>query len=99
WLSQPLRPARHALSESEKLFLRGVARRTWRFFERFVVERDHHLPPDNVQEDPPRGVAHRTSPTNIGLALTANLAAYDFGYVSAGEVVERTSLTLRSLEQ
>ena len=25
-------------------------------------------------------IAHRTSPTNIGLALLANLAAYDFGY-------------------
>ena len=29
-------------------------------------------------------VAHRTSPTNIGLALLANLAAHDFGYLSAG---------------
>ena len=33
------------------------------------------------------GAAHRTSPTNIGLALLANLAAYDFGYVTAGEVI------------
>jgi hypothetical protein len=46
--------------------------------------RTTHLPPDNYQEDPPQGVAHRTSPTNIGLALTANLAAYDFGYVRRG---------------
>jgi cyclic beta-1,2-glucan synthetase len=99
WLSQPLHSARHGLAEPDKLFLRGVARRTWRFFERFVAAADHHLPPDNVQEDPPRGVAHRTSPTNIGLALTANLAAYDFGYVSAAEVVERTKQTFDTMLQ
>ena len=30
---------------------------------------DHCLPPDNFQEDPKPVVAHRTSPTNIGLYL------------------------------
>ena len=28
-------------------------------------------------------------PTNIGMALLANLAAYDFGYISAGELLRR----------
>jgi cyclic beta-1,2-glucan synthetase len=97
WLSQPLQSVRPELGAPDKIFLRGVARRTWRFFETFVGAEDNHLPPDNVQEDPPRGVAHRTSPTNIGLALTANLAAYDFGYVSAAEVALRTELTFRTL--
>ena len=32
---------------------------------------DHWLPPDNFQEHPLRVLAHRTSPTNIGLALLA----------------------------
>jgi hypothetical protein len=36
-------------------------------------------------------VAHRTSPTNIGLSLLANLSAFDFGYIYAGELIERTS--------
>ena len=98
WLSLPLPAARPELTVSDTAFLRGVARRTWRFFETFVSDTDHYLPPDNVQEDPPRGVAHRTSPTNIGLALTANLAAYDFGYVTASEVVERTTRTLHSMD-
>src|SRR5437870_9020701 len=48
-----------------------------------VLLDDNDPPPANVQQDPPVGVAHRTSPTNIGLALLANLAAYDFGYVVA----------------
>ena len=42
-------------------------------------------------------VAHRTSPTNIGLALLANLAAYDFGYLPTGRLLERTARTLRSM--
>ena len=45
---------------------------------------DHWLPPDNFQEHPAAVVAHRTSPTNMGLALLANLTAYDFGYLTAG---------------
>ena len=60
---------------------RIVARRTWRFFGTFVGDEDHWLPPDNFQEDPRPAVAHRTSPTNIGLLLLSTLAAYDFGYV------------------
>ncbi len=100
WLSQPIRPhGPSRLDAADQRFLRGVARRTWRFFEDFVGHEDNYLPPDNVQEDPPRGAAHRTSPTNIGLCLTANLAAYDFGYVSAGELIERSALTLDAMEK
>ncbi|MDB4980862.1 MAG: cyclic beta 1-2 glucan synthetase, partial [Myxococcales bacterium] len=99
WLGRPLAPARPQMSAEDRDFLRVVARRTWRFFETFVCAEDNHLPPDNFQEDPPRGIAHRTSPTNIGLALTANLAAYDFGYLSAAEVVARTTLTLAAMDK
>src|SRR5205823_13413813 len=49
------------------------------------------------QEVPVGTVAHRTSPTNMGLALRADLAAYDFGYLSAGRLVERLSNALRTM--
>ncbi|HJZ81914.1 MAG TPA: glucoamylase family protein, partial [Pyrinomonadaceae bacterium] len=75
---------------------RVVARRTWRFFETFVGDEDHWLPPDNFQEDP-QVIAHRTSPTNIGLLLQSTLAAYDFGYVGLVELLERLEFTLGSL--
>ena len=58
------------------------ARKTWRFFEEFVGPGDHWLIPDNIQENRRDLVAHRTSPTNIGLQLLSTLAAYDFGYVT-----------------
>ena len=99
WLSRPGRAPRPRLEAEELLFLRTVARRTWHFFETYVAKEDNYLPPDNFQEEPPRGAAHRTSPTNIGLALLANLTAYDLGYLDAGSVIERTTLTLDSLDK
>ncbi len=42
-------------------------------------------------------LAHRTSPTNMGLALLANLSAYDFGYIPAGQLVERTAHTFDTM--
>ncbi|MGP8196959.1 MAG: GH36-type glycosyl hydrolase domain-containing protein, partial [Syntrophobacteraceae bacterium] len=39
-----------------------------------------------------------TSPTNMGLALLANLSAYDFGYISAGQFIERTANALSTMQ-
>jgi cellobiose phosphorylase len=99
WASRTAAPRPAVLTAADRSFLRKLARRTWSFFEVFVAEADNHLPPDNFQEDPPRGIASRTSPTNIGLALTANLAAYDLGYLAVGAVVERVTSTLDTLER
>ncbi len=71
-----------------------IARRTWRFFETFVTPADNMLPPDNFQEDPAPVVAHRTSPTNIGLLLLSTVAARDFGWIGTLEAVERLEATL-----
>ncbi|MGH9883519.1 MAG: glucoamylase family protein, partial [Pyrinomonadaceae bacterium] len=80
-------------------FARLIARRTWRFFETFVGPEDNWLPPDNFQEDPVPLVAHRTSPTNIGLLLLSTVSAYDFGYIGTLEFVERQELTFRTLSK
>jgi len=97
WISQPLAPAESGLDAEQFLFLRRIARKTWRFFETFVTAEENWLPPDNFQEQPFTGVAARTSPTNIGLALLANLAARDFGYISLGRLIERTQATFATL--
>ena len=99
WVSRPTAPEPSHLKSDSVAFLRTLARRTWRFFETFVTEVDNYLPPDNFQEDPPQGIAHRTSPTNIGLSLTASLAAYDFGYLTGADVVERVTATLRTMDR
>ena len=97
WLSRPLVRAEPRLTQSQRDFLQVLARQTWAFFETFVGPEDNWLPPDNVQKQPGPMVAHRTSPTNMGLALLANLVAHDFGYLPAGRLLERTAKALRSM--
>ena len=97
WISRPFPLRRETLTTDQTLFLRKLSRKTWAFFETFIGPEDHWLPPDNYQEHPVAVVAHRTSPTNMGLALLANLSAYDFGYVSVGKLLERTTKTLRTM--
>ncbi len=98
WISRPLARRRERLTEEQTLFLRKLSRKTWAFFETFIGLEDHWLPPDNYQEHPVAVIAHRTSPTNMGFALLANLSAYDFGYISAGQLIERTANALRTME-
>jgi cyclic beta-1,2-glucan synthetase len=98
WISQPQVLRRERLTTDQMRFLRRLSRKTWAFFETFVGEEDHWLPPDNFQEHPAAVVAHRTSPTNMGLALVANLAAYDFGYIPAGQLLDRTAKALHTME-
>ena len=98
WTSRPLARREPRLTTSETHFLRQLARRTWAFFETFVGPEDQWLPPDNYQEHPVATVAHRTSPTNMGLSLLANLTAYDFGYIPAGQLLLRTSKALSTMK-
>ncbi|KAF0225225.1 MAG: cyclic beta-1 2-glucan [Rhodospirillaceae bacterium] len=79
--------------------LRLTARRTWRFFETFVTADDNMLPPDNFQESPRPAVAHRTSPTNMGLYLLSAVAARDFGWAATTETVERLEATLATMRK
>jgi cyclic beta-1,2-glucan synthetase len=99
WSSKPLIAARRRLTEDETKFARQITRRTWRFFETFVGAEDNWLPPDNFQEDPAPVIAHRTSPTNIGLLLLATSAARDLGYIGTLELVERQELTYTTLNK
>ena len=102
WISLPRSARKAPLSPVDAQALRLIARRTWRFFTTFVGPADHALPPDNFQETPTPVVAHRTSPTNIGLYLLSTVAARDFGWIGALETVERleaTFETLQTLEQ
>ncbi len=99
WISLPRRPERHeVVSADEEWMLRSTARRTWHFFERFVTASDNYLPPDNFQEDPRPEVAHRTSPTNIGLYLLSAIAARDFGWIGTLDLIERLEATCRTLD-
>ncbi|HTK79047.1 MAG TPA: glucoamylase family protein [Rhizomicrobium sp.] len=77
--------------------LRRIARRTWLFFEKFVTAEDNMLPPDNFQETPTPAIAHRTSPTNIGLYLLSAVAARDFGWLGTLDALERIEATVATM--
>ena len=98
WASNSPSTAHHlTVSHSDAKELRLIARRTWRFFETFVTQAEHMLPPDNFQEIPRPVVAHRTSPTNIGLYLLSAVTARDFGWAGTVETVERLEATFATL--
>ncbi len=99
WISRPIISREAKLTEKQFSFLRGLSRKTWSFFETFAGPDDNWLPPDNYQENPISVIAHRTSPTNIGLSLLANLSAYDFGYILTGELIARTSSAFNSMNR
>ena len=77
--------------------LRLIARQTWQYFADLAGPEDHFLPPDNLQVDPDRVVAHRTSPTNIGMYVVSTVAAHEFGWIGLPEVCERIEAVLGTL--
>ncbi|MFM9917328.1 MAG: GH36-type glycosyl hydrolase domain-containing protein [Rhizobacter sp.] len=100
WVSRP-RPAsaEEALSIADQDYFESVARDTWRLFERCVVADENHLPPDNLQTLPYDMVAHRTSPTNIGLYLLSTACARQFGWIEMPELITRMEATLATLSK
>jgi cyclic beta-1,2-glucan synthetase len=97
--SRSPRTDQSSLLDTETESLRLTGRRTWHFFETFVTAEDQMLPPDNFQEDPRPVLAHRTSPTNLGLYLLSILAARDFGWLGITSVVDRLEATLGTMRK
>ena len=97
-LSRPVETRREPLTADDDEFLKSVALKTWRYFETFAGAEDHSLPPDNVQLVPELTIAHRTSPTNIGMSLLATVAAHDFGFIGTDVLAERIDATLTTVE-
>lgn len=99
WLGKPLASSKSHINAEQRTYLRELARKTWAFFDDLVGADDNWLAPDNLQQYPIPVVAHRTSPTNIGLSLLANLTAFDFGFITGSVLLERTSNTLSTMEK
>lgn len=98
-LSQPSKVKASRLNLEQRIFLQKSGRKIWAFFDDLVNEKENWLPPDNIQEEPTAVIAHRTSPTNIGMSLLANLSAYDLGYITAAQMLERCYNTFSTLSR
>lgn len=106
WLISPLFAARLDAPIKNESFLprhkeavRALARDTWRFFEDHVTENTLFLPPDNVQKEPDKGAALRTSPTNMGLYLLSCCAARELGFITTAQMSLRMAQSVSSMEK
>lgn len=99
WLHRDLSHGAAAFPDPDAQRLRELARLTWRYFDDFVGEGTSWLPPDNYQQVVRVELAHRTSPTNIGLWLLSALTAHDFGYLTIDGLIQRLEHTFRSLDR
>jgi cyclic beta-1,2-glucan synthetase len=99
WIGYQRRAVRRLeqIEFADRLYLRRLARETWRFFDDLVSPDHNWLPPDNSQEALRVETAARTSPTNIGMWLMSAVTARDFGFVTPEQMVERCSGTIDTL--
>ncbi len=98
WISQKI-PVGNDLTQREIQVLQTHCRAMWRYFADHMTPQDHFLPPDNVQLEPGGMVAHRTSPTNIGLGVLAVLGARYLEEISQQEALERITHIADTLER
>ncbi len=100
WASKPHSPSKaQHVSIEDKHYLQEIAKATWQFFEACVGSADNHLPPDNLQIDTDPMLAHRTSPTNIGLYLLSVSCAREFGWISTAQMITRLQNTLSTMNR
>ena len=100
WASVPSRPNNaRRISADDRSYLSSIALDTWKFFESCVTPLDNHLPPDNLQIDNEPTLAHRTSPTNIGLYLLSTACARQFGWITTAGLITRLQNTLGTVDR
>lgn len=99
YISRDIPQKEEKLTQQEEIYLRNISRRIFAYYEDFIIEENNYLPPDNYQEYPYKGAAKRTSPTNIGMGLIAQAAAYDFGYITLFEFVDKVDIMLSNMKE
>ncbi|MDM0077844.1 glucoamylase family protein [Variovorax sp. J2P1-59] len=99
WSSRTPAETEGELTAERRSYLEGLARETWHFFEHVVGPEDNHLPPDNLQLEPEPTIAHRTSPTNIGMYLLACCCAREFGWIDTRALAARLAATLDTIDR
>ena len=95
----PRQGDRQVLEARERRELRQTARLTWRFFEEVVTRGRQLAGARQLSGERPDPIAHRTSPTNIGLQMMATVSAWDLGYISAAECLTRLDRTVDTLHK
>jgi len=98
-ISRPRHAKTYVLDEKQTAYLEDVALKTWRYFERFSEDDEYDWPPDNYQQSPYKGVAKRTSPTNVAYGMGAAVSAYYLGFLTVPETVRRLDRIVTGVEK
>lgn len=98
-ISRPRRIRKHVLDTKQTEYLEDAALRTWRFFERFGADNEYCWMPDNYQHNPRKGIANRTSPTNIAFSLTSGIIAYYMGFLTMPDALTRMEKCILGIEK
>ena len=98
-ISRPWQRAQDSFSDADIAWLRHIARRTWAYFETFAGPEDNWLAPDNFQTDPEAKIAHRSSPTNVGMQCLSSMTALDLGHIGLRDLAQRTEYIFEALER
>ena len=96
-ISRPKEKKKEILTNTAEEELKKTAARIWRFFDILANEKHNYLPPDNLQAEPGPITADRTSPTNIVFMLISAVCAYDLGFITRGELLNKIEKTLHTL--
>ena len=86
------------LSKDEREYVLEIGKRTWDFFETYLIEENNYLIPDNYQEDRKEKIVPRTSSTNIGLSLLAVISACDLQYITLEKALDLLGKMIASIE-
>ncbi|OGZ05110.1 MAG: hypothetical protein A2845_02190 [Candidatus Lloydbacteria bacterium RIFCSPHIGHO2_01_FULL_49_22] len=93
---------RYVLSDTERLYLRKVAARTYWFFIDLATKEDSWLVPDHLQEEPPsKRHSHGLgiSPTNLGMYLLSLSGGRALGLSSLSAYTDRITRAFASMER
>jgi cyclic beta-1,2-glucan synthetase len=98
WLNMPYWTNANKLNEKDRVVLRSIALRTWRFYRELSNERENWLIPDIIHPNNTMA-AHQISPTNLGFLLDARLAALDLGWCTLNEFVADVEKTYATIDR
>ena len=79
--------------------LTEIARRTWTFFESLLKEDYNYLIPDNYQLNREIMTDSKTSPTDIGMSITAVISAYTFNFIDKEKACFYLDKIITSIEK
>ena len=94
-----LKPIIRKVDPETAFLLKKEAEKIWGFFNKYSTESENFLIPDNVSISPKKAIAHRTSPTNIGLYMLSIYGAYKLEFITQEEMNDKLEKILGTIEK